>query len=78
MAKCMLNNDNRSFWKEVRQIRGCNKAVRVPPDVDNVPGDEAVADIFAKKFENIFNSVGYDSINCYSWITILILKFTSI
>ena len=62
MAKCMLNNDNRSFWKEVRQIRGCNKAVRVPPDVDNVSGDEAVADMFAKKFENILNSVGYDTV----------------
>jgi hypothetical protein len=60
MCENVLHNNHRSFWQEVRKLRGNNSA-KIPPVIDGISGDDAIAEVFAKKFQNVFNSVGYDT-----------------
>jgi len=58
MASSITANRSRDFWKEVRAMRGIGR--KFPSSVDGASGDEVIANHFAGKFCNIFNSVGYD------------------
>ena len=59
MAHSIIADNGRHFWREARAMRGkgCRK---LPQSVDNQNGGKAVANLFADKFCNIFNSIGYD------------------
>ena len=59
MAQCLLDNNSRQFWNEVRVMRG-GGVTKPPSQVDNVTGNDEIAELFAGKFKNVFNSVGYD------------------
>ena len=62
MAKSLLDNNSRQFWTEVRAMRGgCSN--KPPAQVDKTVGNAEIAELFANKFQGVFNSVGYDK-NC--------------
>ena len=63
MAKSLAESNSRNFWSEVKAIKGKNCA-KLPSNVDNVTGNDKIAQVFANKFENVFNSVGYNSDEC--------------
>ena len=58
LAQSLLDKNVKSFWHDVRKIKGQSKAI--PGSVDNVSGDCNIANLFAGKFCDLFNSVGYD------------------
>ena len=59
MAECMLSNDVRGYWSEVKRIKG--NAKKIPGMVDNVSGDKNISELFASKFSTLYNCVGYDN-----------------
>jgi hypothetical protein len=59
MAECMVNNNVRGYWSEVRKIKG--HAKKIPGMVDNISGDKNISELFASKFSTLYNCVGYDS-----------------
>ena len=59
MAKSIQGNKSRNFWKEVKSFRG--KHSQKPITVDGASGDGSIAGVFADKFKQVFNCVGYDS-----------------
>jgi hypothetical protein len=63
MATNLVENNSRCFWQEVRALRGKN-AKKLPNTVDGISGNDKIAELFAEKFKNIFNSVGYDPDSC--------------
>ena len=60
MAQSLLDNNCRQFWNEVRVMRG-GGVTKPPSQVDNVTGNDEIAELFADKFKDVFNSVGYDT-----------------
>ncbi len=61
MAHALLDDKGRSFWSEMRKINSkCNS---IPNMVDGEIGDNNIADVFADKYQTLYNSVSYDSDN---------------
>ena len=58
MAECMMQNDVKGYWNEIRKIKSSSK--KIPSMVDNVTGDDNIAGIFAEKFSNLYNCVNYN------------------
>ena len=58
MAENSLNN-NKDLWVEAKKSRGAHN--KLPLMVDGITGDENISKGLAEKFENLYNSVGYDS-----------------
>lgn len=58
MADAILNNDSRNFWTEVKKVRKANKSV--PTQIDGMSDERDVANLFASKYETIYNSVSYN------------------
>jgi hypothetical protein len=58
MAQSLLDNDESTFWAEVRKIRGS----RTPMvnNVDGVVGKENIGKLFAGKANDLYNTVSYD------------------
>ena len=56
MAEAISTNSNRDLWNELKRL---NKSTQADC-IDGVTGSQAISDLFAKKYENIYNSVGYD------------------
>ena len=54
----MATNRSTDKWREAKKMRGKNNCL--PELVDNVSGEEKIAELFGNKFEGIFNSVSYD------------------
>lgn len=54
-ADCLLKNDKRDFWKEVKKIRRHGNTV--PAVVDNCNSPERIADIFTESYANLYSSV---------------------
>jgi hypothetical protein len=48
------------IWSEVKGVLGTNKP-RLPTTVGDAQGDDAIADVFQKKYHDLYNSVPYDS-----------------
>ena len=67
MAQCLVQNNGRDFWKEVKLVKGKN-CKKLPKSVDGIIGNECIAQLFAEKFSSVFNSVGYDLEECNSLI----------
>jgi hypothetical protein len=61
MAECIMRNDVSAYWSEIRKIK--TNARKVPGMVDNITGDKNISELFAKKFSNLYNCVGYDTCN---------------
>ena len=55
MAKFIHKNDMRNLFKEARRLK-CSGSM-VPASVDGTSGNENIANLFASKFQNVFNSV---------------------
>jgi hypothetical protein len=55
MAKCIHNNHTRNLFREAKRLR-CSGS-KVPACVDGTSGNENIANLFASKFQNIFNIV---------------------
>ena len=53
-AESVTQNNNRSFWKEVKKMDFAKKCV--PVVVDNCIGDVDICNMFAKKYEELYNS----------------------
>ena len=57
LAEAVLDKCNSSLWSEVKKIKG--PANYVPCNIDNVSGDGNISNLLAKKFSDLYNSVGY-------------------
>ena len=64
MAQAISANDHKSLWSEVRSMKG--KKTSLPAVVDNVRGENNIADLFADKYEKLYTSVKYSEheMNC--------------
>ena len=58
MAHCMLNNDDRNFWAEVKKIRGNRRGrTRI---VDGKSDSSSIAEVFVQSYKSLFTSVPYN------------------
>ena len=57
MAEQVLNG-NSSFWANVRKVK-CTKT-NIPTTVDTSVGNKDICEIFAEKYETLYNSVPYN------------------
>ncbi len=59
MADSIISSNNyRDFWTEVKKLRG--KSTNMPTVVDNAHGQDNIAEVFSKKYEELYNVVSYD------------------
>ena len=58
MSCRVLKNNSKHFWKEVHKVRG--NAKTLINYVDGVQGQD-IADLFADKYDILYNSVSYDN-----------------
>ena len=58
MAETIANNQNRNLWAEAKKIKQTNSSI--PNVVDNYSGAENINSLFAEKFKNLYNSVGFN------------------
>lgn len=58
MSTCVINSKPKEFWNIVKNINGKNNST-TPSCVDNVTEANNIADLFASKYENLFNSTNY-------------------
>ena len=64
MAKKLLNNTYKDFWKEVKHINNCKPSL--PYTVDGVSGASAIAELWRRHYSKLFNCVqtnGYQVAN---------------
>ena len=59
--QCLLSNNNRNFWSEIKKIRN-NKCGRSKV-VDGISSDVGIANVFVHSYKNLFTSVPYDKLN---------------
>ena len=58
MANAISEGNDRNLWKEVHKLRKTCKSV--PNVIDGRTKTEDITDLFSTKFEELYNSVGYD------------------
>ena len=58
VSQALLNNKNCDFWKEIRKAKGNCDAL--PSVIDCMSKDEDISDLFAKKYDQLYNSVSFD------------------
>ena len=61
MSQALLANKSSDFWKEIRKVKGNGDTL--PSDIDNMSNDEDISDLFAKKYDQLYNSVLFDQNN---------------
>ena len=59
MATSILGDKSRSFWTEVRKIR--KNGSTVCSQIDGLTNADDIANKFASKYQEVYNSVSYDS-----------------
>ena len=59
MVESITADGGRKFWKEAKALRG-NKGRKSPDSVEGQSGNEPTANLFANKFSEIYNNVGYN------------------
>ena len=57
----LLANKSSDFWKEIRKVKGSSDTL--PSVIDNMSNDEDIYDLFAKKYDQLYNSVSFDQNN---------------
>ena len=55
IARCMLNNRDRDFWKEIKRIRGRHK--NVPTTIDDCNNGNSIVNLFASSYKHLYSSV---------------------
>ena len=60
-AEAVINNKSRDLWAEVKRIRGCGSCPTNVVDCRDTPAENA--SFFAKKYQDLYTYVSYDS-NC--------------
>ena len=60
-AEAVINNKSRDLWAEVKRIRGCGACPINVVDGPDTPAE--ISSFFAKKYQDLYTSVSYDS-NC--------------
>lgn len=58
MAESMLSNKPKEFWSDVKKVRGGKFGL--PATIDGISNNINISEAFAKKFEELYNSVSYD------------------
>ena len=58
LSQSSVNESSNVFWKKVKST--CPKVTRLPTYVDDIQGDNNIAEHFKNNFENLFNCVSYD------------------
>ena len=59
MTNTFRGKDDKSFWKSVKKVNKSNASL--PSTVDNVQGTENISNLFAEKYNDLYNSVSYNS-----------------
>ena len=54
-AECLLQNDKRDFWNEVKKLRRHGKTV--PVVVDNCNSPDSISSVFAESYAQLYSSV---------------------
>ena len=57
MARSLLIDDNRNFWKESKKFKPRRKVI--PDTIDGIRGGGQIAEHLAEKFNKLYNSVPY-------------------
>ena len=60
IAKYITEKDDVNLWNEIRKIKSTNRYV--PTSVDGMSGEGEIANIFANKYENLYNCVSFDQV----------------
>ena len=58
IAEVIANNASKNFWRECKRISGSPKFVS--NIIDGLTGDGLIAEIFSRKYREIYNSVPID------------------
>ncbi len=58
MAEAIVNNDNKSFWIQPKSF--LPRKATYPAKVNDADCQAEIADLFADKFHNLYNSVSYN------------------
>ena len=58
MAEQVLNGNFSSFWANVRIVKGAK--TNIPTTVDTSVGNKDICELFAEKYEALYNSVPYN------------------
>ena len=58
MAEQVLNGNSSSFWANVRKVNGAK--TNIPTTVDTSVGNKDICELFAEKYEALYNSVPYN------------------
>ena len=61
VSQALLTNKNSDFWKEIWKVKGNGDAL--PSVIDNMSKDEDISDLFAKKYDQLYNSVSFEQNN---------------
>ena len=58
MSESKLLHDTNGFWSQAKMFK--HKSKSIPTTVDEIMGEHDIAQLFAQKFEKLYNSVPYD------------------
>ncbi len=58
MAQSILNNCTGTFWREAKKIHP--KKIFYPNQADEAIGVQNINNVFASKFDKLYNSVSYN------------------
>ena len=61
LAKAISENNSREFWKEVNKTRKNNTPNA--SSIDNVTSNDGIAQLFANKYNELYNSVRYNNVD---------------
>ena len=57
MANSLASSDKRDLWVETKKVNNAGRPC--PSTVDGATGEKPIADVFASKYEELYNSVSY-------------------
>ena len=57
VSQALLTNKNSDFWKGIRKVKGNGDAL--PSVIDSMSKDKDMLDLFAKKYDQLYNSVSF-------------------
>ena len=59
MANNLINNNTSNFWKDIKRVKGAKNVLTNM--VDNVTGSENIGNLFADKYNELYNCVSFNS-----------------
>ena len=67
MAESLYEYKPTQFWDHVKKVRGSKNII--PNNVDNITGFKGISDLFARKYNDLYNSVSNTVDDCSSMKT---------